>query len=251
MKLEPALKTLVILLVCLLIPASGWGKVYLDINAPATRQMPVAVQIPVPLEGSDGSSEIAKNVREVLAGDLDFSGVFRVLDPLLYMEDADVEKMTLGTFDFADWELINAEALIKIGYSIEEKGSVELEFHLFDVFRQQELVAKKWRGTPSQLRYMVHLFSNVVMEVITGEEGIFDTAMLFVKDTGKGKSILRMDYDGGNLSQVTKNSSLNISPTWWPDRDGLIYTSYKNGSPDLYSLSLRGNEKRLTRGDGC
>ena len=250
MNLDSALKTLIVLLVCLFLPSPGWGKVYLDINAPSTRRMPVAIQIPVPREGSSESSDIAKEVREVLAGDLDFSGVFRVLDPLLYMEEADAAKMTLGTFDFADWELINAEALIKVGYSIVEKGSVELEFHLFDVFRNQELAAKKWRGTPSQLRYMVHLFSNLVMEEITGEEGVFDTAMLFAKHTGKGKDIFRIDYDGANLKQVTKDRFLNLSPTWWPDGDGLIYTSYKSGSPDLYSLSLRGNERRLTRGMG-
>jgi len=250
MKYQHAVTTIAILLVCLFTPLPVGAKVYLDINALATRRMPVAVQIPVPQEDSKANDSISKEVRDVLASDLDFSGVFRVLDPLLYIEEAGISNLRFDSFDFADWELINAEALIKVGYSVLENGVIELEFHLYDVFRKEEMVAKKWRGTSSQLRYMVHLFSNVVMKQITGEEGVFDTSLLYVKNVGGGKEIFRMDYDGANPKQITRNRQLNLSPVWWPDGDGLVYTSYKDGSPDLYSVSLRGNEKRLTRGMG-
>ncbi len=110
----------------LLVPNGALAKIYLDINAPAARRLPIAVQSPIPMKGSEPIPLIAREVREVLAGDLDFSGVFRVLDPVLYMEDLGTTGITSDTFIFEDWELINAEALVKVGYLLRPDGDVEL-----------------------------------------------------------------------------------------------------------------------------
>ena len=243
-------KATLAILILLLSPSHAPAKVYLDINAPATRKLPVAIQIPIPLEGTDPDPSLSGEVREVMAADLGFSGVFRVLDPLLYLEGDEHSGIRMNTFLFDDWELINAEALIKIAYGVRPAGDVELEFHLYDVFQRKELVAKKWRGTEGQVRRMVHMFANEVMKRITGDEGIFLTSILYVQERGGGKEIYVMDYDGKNRRRITENGSINLSPAWWPDRTGLIYTSYKKGSPDLYSLSFSGSESQLTRGLG-
>ena len=232
------------------IPSSSWGKVYLDINAPAMRLLPVAVPDPIPLEGTAPNPLISGKVREVLAGDLNFSSVFRVLDPVLYLEDEENSGIRPNTFGFDDWELINAEALVKTGYAVMGNGDVELEFHLYDVFQKKELSAKRWKGKQGQIRRMVHLFTNTVMKEITGEDGIFLTSVLYVQDSGKGKDIFRMDFDGANSRRVIHNGFLNLSPAWWPDRRGLMYTSYKRGAPDLFSRSFGGQEKRITSGAG-
>jgi TolB protein len=193
-------------------PAGVSAKVYLDINAPATRRLPVAVQLPVPLEGSEPVPLVANEVREVLAGDLDFSGVFRVLDRQLYMEDLGTADIRPDTFSFDDWELINAEALVKTGYLLRPDGDIELEFHLFDVFQRKEVTAKRWKGTSSQVRNMVHMFANEIMKEVTGESGIFQTRILFVQENGGNKEIYLMDYDGARTKKVTGNGSINISP---------------------------------------
>lgn len=234
----------------LAIPSPLWAKVYLDINAPAMRLLPIAIPNPIPLEGTAPNPRISGEVREVLAGDLNFSSVFRVLDPVLYLEDEENSGIRPKTFGFDDWELINAEALIKTGYAVMENGDVELEFHLYDVFQKKELIAKRWKGKPAQVRRMVHLFTNAVMKKITGEDGIFLTSVLYVKAGSKGKDIYRMDFDGANVERVVHNGFLNLSPAWWPDRRGLVYTSYKKGAPDLFSRAFGGQEKRLTLGSG-
>lgn len=224
--------------------------IYLDINAPAARRVPIAVQVPIPMEGSEPVPLVAREVREVLARDLDFSGVFRVLDPVLYMEDLGTTGLTADTFLFDDWELINAEALVKVGYLLKSNGDVELEFHLFDVFQRKEVTAKRWKGSPAQLRYMAHMFSNEILKQVTGEEGVFLTRFLYVQAAGKSKELYTMDYDGANAKRLTRNGSINLSPEWWPDGNGLVYTSYKSGEPNLYSLALRGGEDRITDGIG-
>lgn len=234
----------------IVVPQGVLAKVYLDINAPEARRLPVAVQVPVPMEGSEPTPLIAREVREVLSGDLDFSGVFRVLDQVLYVEDIGTAGITAGTFLFDDWELINAEALVKTGYLLRPDGDVELEFHLFDVFQGKEITAKRWKGSPAQLRGMAHMFSNEIMKQVTGEEGIFLSRILYARGDGENKEIHLMDYDGARPTRITRNGSINLSPEWWPDNEGLIYTSYKHGEPDLYSLALRGGEEQLTGGIG-
>ena len=241
---------IVALLAMLTAPASLSAKVYLDINAPEARRLPVAVQSPIPMEGSEPIPLIAREVREVIAGDLDFSGVFRVLDPVLYMEDPATTGITTDDFLFDDWELINAEALVKVGYLLRPDGDVELEFHLFDVFQRKEVIAKRWKGSPAQLRNMAHMFSNEIMRQVTGEEGLFLTRIIYVQANGKSKEVYSMDYDGAQVKRLTRNGSINLSPEWWPDDNGLIYTSYKHGEPNLYSLRLQGGEDRLTGGMG-
>ncbi|TNF50180.1 Tol-Pal system beta propeller repeat protein TolB [bacterium] len=239
-----------ILIISFFLPSVVMAKVYLDINAPATRRMPVAIQVPVPLDGTDPDPLLTAEVRDVIARDLDFSGVFRVLDPLLYLEDEENSGIRPDTFDFDDWELINAEALIKIGYFTNPKGDIELEFHLYDVFQRRELTARKWKGTPSQIRRIAHMFSNAVIKEITGEDGIFLSMLLYVQSRGDIKDIYVMDYDGENPGRVIHNQFINLSPAWWPRGDGLVYTSYKKGTPDLFSKKFGGNERRLTGGAG-
>lgn len=231
-------------------PWTASAKVYIDINAPEARRMPVAVALPKALEGSEKVPLIAREVRNAISGDLEFSGVFRVLDPVLYLEKEEVAGIVPGSFNFEDWKLIGTEALIKAGYKLRSDGNVELELRLFDVLRQQELLARAWKGTPGQIRRMGHMFSNEVMKRITGEEGIFLTSLLYVQARGKGKEIHMMDYDGAAPRKVTKNGSINLSPAWWQRGGGLVYTSYKLGEPNLFSLDLSGKEEQLTKGTG-
>lgn len=246
-----AIRTLLLfLMVVFAAPENLSAKIYLDITAPESRRVSIGVQSPIPMEGSEPVPLIAREVREVLAGDLDFSGVFRVLDPVLYMEDLGTTGITPDTFLFDDWELINAEALVKVGYLLRPNGDVELEFHLYDVFQRKELTAKRWKGSPGQLRNMTHMFSNEIMKQVTGEEGVFLTQVLFVQARSDGKEIYSMDYDGANVRRITKNGSINLSPEWWPNNKGLVYTSYKHGEPNLYALGLSGNENRITSGIG-
>jgi TolB protein len=247
---KPFLIAITLVAVTLILPQGVLAKIYLDINAPEARRLPIAVQAPIPMEGSEPIPLISREVREVLAGDLDFSGVFRVLEPVLYMEDPSTTGITPGSFLFDDWELINAEALVKVGYVLKPGGDVELEFHLYDVFQRKEVTAKRWKGSPAQVRSIAHMFANEIMKQVTGEEGVFLTRLLFVQAMGSSKEIYGMDYDGANAKRLTRNGSINLSPDWWPDNKGLIYTSYKHGEPNLYSLALSGDEKRITRGIG-
>jgi TolB protein len=74
----------------------------------------------------------------------------------------------------------------------------------------------------------------------------------------KGSQIFVMNADGSNLKQITFMVSSeyfdsgfprdgNSNPVWSPTGDKLVYVSYENGSPDIFTIHSNGTgNKRLT-----
>ncbi|MBN2332854.1 MAG: PD40 domain-containing protein [Deltaproteobacteria bacterium] len=242
--------TMFLLLVCsqLLLANSCHSKVYLEINQPNIRKIPLAIAPLQPMGGQDKMIEIAAPFRDVMVSDLDFSTFFEVIaDPSTYLEDSQKAGISLGTFDFRDWSLTGAELLIKGGYYRTAEQLV-LELRLFNVFSQNMIFGKRYRGRPEDHRLIAHKFCNEVVQTITGLPGEFSSKIAFVATkTEHGiKEIYTMDYDGNGLQQVTSNGGINLSPTWSHDVTKLAYTSYKRNNPDLYILDFsRGREKLI------
>ncbi len=226
-------------------PASG--KVYLEINRPNIRKIPLAVAPWKSLAGPGEPDKFAADCRRVMVNDLDFSTFFAVLDDQnTYLEDPRKTGVALGTFNFNDWSLIGAELLIKSGYYLTGDQLV-VELRLFNIFSQKMVLGKRYRGRKKDYRLIVHKFCNEVVQAITGLPGEFSSKIAFVgrRSNGRAKEIYIMDYDGANLRQVTYNRSINLSPAWSPDVRKLAYTSYRNHNPDLYVLDFYSGKKRL------
>lgn len=216
--------------------SEGVGKIYIDINAPGLRRFPIAIPYFKILQGDDN---IGLKAREVLVRDLEFTDLFKILDPLTYIEDPRREAMTRYEIDFQDWTLIGAEALIKGAIYI-EGDLVTLEGRLFDVVKGEQILGKRYRGNKRLLRKMIHRFANDILYAITGIEGIFETKLVYTSRLRWGnKELFICDYDGFNPIQLTRNGSLNISPNWSPEGDSITFTSYTRGNPDLYMFDLR------------
>ena len=47
------------------------------------------------------------------------------------------------------------------------------------------------------------------------------------------------DADGANLRQVTQDRSIVVAPAWMPDGKNILYTSYKQGYPNIYRTGQR------------
>jgi Tol biopolymer transport system component len=121
------------------------ARVYLEINNPNIRKIPIAVA-PITdfTDPARQPPEAARICRKVIVGDLDFSTFFDVLaDPGSYLEDRATSGVSLGTFDFGSWALIGAEMLIK-GACRQVDGRLVLELRLFDVYGQQMITGKRY-----------------------------------------------------------------------------------------------------------
>jgi TolB protein len=221
------------------------SKVYIDINAPRGRKLPIAIQEFKNL-GEMPSKILADDLRDVLISDLSFSGLFDLIDMSAYLEDIELSGLTASETDFRDWRIIGSQTLIKGGIRADNNGIIRVDIRLFDVILEKVLIGKRYFGITSDIRKIAHRFADEVIKNLTGERGIFATRLLFVSDISGSKEIYISDYDGQNIKRITNNGSINLSPQWSPDSSSIIYTSYKDKQPYLYMRKLStGTEKKI------
>ncbi|MFQ5586790.1 MAG: Tol-Pal system beta propeller repeat protein TolB [Thermodesulfobacteriota bacterium] len=232
-------------LLTLLLPSPAVSRVYIDINTPVGMKLPLAIQEFKITSDDPSTAYLAGELRDVLAADLNFSGLFDIIDRDAYIENIDEAGLTAAGTDFREWRIIGTQILIKGGMRA-EGGRITIDIRLFDVVREKVLVGKRYVGAAGNVRSVAHRFADKVIESLTGEKGIFSTKLLLVADGSGSKEIYISHYNGDNLQQITRNGTINLSPQWSPDGSRMIYTSYKDGQPYLYLRDLSsGFERRL------
>lgn len=218
------------------------ARVYIDLAAPAAKKLQFALPLFAysGLAASKTEAEAARSIGDELAGavvsDLDFTGLFKMIDRKSYPTDKD--SPAHGDIAFADWRSIGAETLIKGSYNI-EKDSLTLEIRVYDCAQGTMIFGKKYIGSAANPRRTAHYFANQMYEEFTGEKGIFTTKITFVSNKTGAKEVYVADFDGRNPAQITRNRSINLFPQWLPDGKRLMYTSYKTGWPCLFTFDLR------------
>jgi TolB protein len=249
----PVLSLLLLLLLGGLFPNTARARVYLELDSPNLRRVPIAVAPLIPLCGSSEDQKVAETGRRILLDDLEFSTFFELLaDPSTYLEKPKKCNLTKGTFDFRNWSLIGAELLLKTGYSAVGDRLV-VEFRLYDTLAGKMIVGKRYRGRRKNLRLIFHKFSNQVVKSVTGLPGEFTSKIAFSgrRKKSTAQELYSCDYDGQERRQLTKNGSLNLSPAWSKDTNKLVFTSYRRHNPDLYLIDfLKGKEVLLVSRKG-
>ena len=239
---------------------TAWAKIYIDIDSPAGKKLPLAIQEFVELDHAaspekpvtaettkDAPAESTPETQETeeakailleaLAGDLDFTGLFDIIEKEAFLE-APEAGVRLRDTKFEDWRLIGTEILIKGALRVSGEKLI-VEFRLFDAVKETQLIAKRYIGRTANPRAVSHAFTDDLIEKLTGTKGIFSTKLAFVSDRTGAKEIYTSDYDGRNIRQITFNRTINLSPRWSPDGKRMIFTSYKNGRPNLYMLHIK------------
>ena len=209
------------------------------IVGPGATRLEIAVS---PLAQEGGSQGDGERFAEVLARNLTLSGIFRVLDAKAYIEGPtpiDAEQV-----NFANWSVLGAKALVK-GTMRQSGDRVEVEARLFDVGQRSQLGGARYEGAASDLTRIARRFADKVMELVTGEAGPFDSRIAFTsRRSGRLKDIFAMSVDGYDVVQVTKNRTINLAPSWHPGATSLLFTSYQDGNPSLFSIDVVGRSQR-------
>ncbi|MFQ5329929.1 MAG: Tol-Pal system beta propeller repeat protein TolB [Thermodesulfobacteriota bacterium] len=231
------LSTWFTILLTVALPSPGASRIYIDINAPAGKTLPLAIQEIKIVDNAPSVAYLGKEVGDVLAGDLNFSGLFELIDRDAYIEDINETGLTAAATDFREWRIIGSQLLIKGGIRFEGE-KVTIDLRLFDVVREKVLVGKRYIGTAENMRGVAHRFADKVIDRLTGERGIFSTKLLFTSDGSGSKEVYIAHFNGDNIQQITRNGAINLSPQWSPDGSRMIYTSYKEGQPYIYLRDL-------------
>jgi TolB protein len=80
--------------------------------------------------------------------------------------------------------------------------------------------------------------------------GVFDRSgrrLAIVMSIDGNTEILTVERNGGMLKRLTKNRSIDVSPSWSPDGSKLTFVSDRTGSPQVYVMNADGsNQRRIT-----
>jgi len=149
----------------------------LDINRGQVQPLPIAIP---PFPGEQAGGEIAG----VVSNDLQGSGLFQPIDPHSF-----IDKVAAGSSpNFADWKQINAQALVTGSVADQGGGKLRVEFRLWDVFAGQQLAGFAYTTTPQNWRRIAHIIADEVYKRITGEDGYFDTRIVYVAESGPAQT---------------------------------------------------------------
>lgn len=228
----------------ILLPAVAQAQLRIDITQGTIEPLPLAV---TDFVGSDeAAAQTGDQMAGVIRNNLERSGLFRTLS-----EAAFIEKITDPNTAprFGDWRIIDAQALLTGSLTQQPDGRLRVEFRLWDVFAEEQLIGLQYFTQPDNWRRVSHIISDAIYERLTGETGYFDTRVVFVSETGtKGQRVKRlalMDQDGHNPRFLTNGSSLVLTPRFSPTNQEITYLSYAGGSPRVYLFNIETQQQEV------
>lgn len=196
-------------------------------------------QIPIALASFGGDARLAQTINEVVAGDLQRSGLFRLVDP------AGKAPHEPAEVNYADWQVRGADALA-IGTVISPaKGRIEARFRLLDVVKQGELLGQAVSAAEGQERAIGHRIADLIYEKLTGDKGVFSSRIAYVNRQGSRFKLLVADSDGYNEQVILSQTEPIMSPAWSPDGSHLAYVSFETGHAVVYVQSLYTKQRKV------
>ena len=228
------------ILVSLLFTLVSQAKLVIEITEGTASAIPLAA---VPF-GYDMPEPPPVDVSAVINADLTNSGRFELLASSALISFPHVKEEV----NFSDWRLLRTEGLLIGQIKQMPTGQYDVQFQLFDVYKEQQLVGKRYQVPAIALRRVAHKIADQVYEALTGEVGAFSTRLAFISalKTAQGKSqyILQIsDSDGANPRTILQSNSAILSPSWSPDGEKLSYVSFENGQSEIYIQSVRTGER--------
>ena len=190
--------------------------------------------------------KVGKNISAVISDNLERSGLFLSLDNKSFIQtNESLTKMPR----FEDWKIIKAQHLVA-GKISGNNGKISVEFRLYDVFQQKQLVGKKYDTNEKNWRRVAHIISDSIFKNITGEGGYFDTRIVYVAETGpkenKQKRLAIMDQDQANHRFLTDGSYLVLTPRFSPNSQKITYMSYvSRNKPRVYIFDIETGKQEI------
>jgi len=225
------------LAVLLLASTSARAELRIDITSGKVEPLPIA--IPPLAGGAPIETQAGQDLAGVVSADLGRSGLFRPLDPRSFIQNLSVADTQP---QFADWRQINAQALVTGAVKTQADGRLKVEFRLWDVFAEQQLTGYGYTTTQQNWRRIAHIIADEIYKRITGEEGYFDTRIVYVSESGpqekRVKRLALMDQDSANNRFLTDGRALVLTPRFSPTAQEITYLSYANGTPRVYLFNI-------------
>ncbi|MGI9463974.1 MAG: Tol-Pal system beta propeller repeat protein TolB [Aestuariivirgaceae bacterium] len=211
----------------------------LEVDVTKGRVDPLPIALPDFLGDSPDEQQFGVDVTGVIGANLERSGLFRPIPQAAYIEQiSDFGQLPR----FGDWRTIKAQALVTGRAVLQADGRLRAEFRLWDIFAEQQILGLQFVTRPKNWRRIGHLVSDAIYKAVTGEEGYFDTRIVFIEEEGpkdqRTKRLVIMDQDGFNVRRLTEGSNLVLTPRFSPTSQEITYMSFADGKPRVYLYNI-------------
>ncbi|WP_297838790.1 Tol-Pal system beta propeller repeat protein TolB [Pseudomonas sp.] len=211
------------------------------------RATPIAV---VPF-GLQGGSVLPEDMADIISNDLRNSGYYSPL--------AKASMISLPTqaseVIYRDWKAIGAQYLM-VGSIVPSGGRLQINYALFNVATEQQVMTGNVSGTNDQLRDMAHYIADQAFEKLTGIKGAFSTRMLYVTAerfsvNNTRFTLQRSDYDGARAVTLLQSREPILSPRFAPDGKRIAYVSFEQKRPRIFIQHIdTGRREQITNFEG-
>ncbi len=219
-------------------PAPAHAEVRIDITKGVVEPLPIAI---TSFAGAGGrEAQVGADISKVVAADLERSGLFRPLDPKGFLQTPD--QLRSGEPRYQDWRAVGAQALVAGNTTALGDGRMKVDFRLWDVAAGQYMQGLSYTATADSWRRIAHIVADAIYKRLTGEEGYFDTRIVYVAESGpanaRKKQLAIMDQDGENHQFLTDGKNLVLTPRFSPATQEITYMSYFNKKPRVYLFNI-------------
>jgi TolB protein len=214
------------------VPPSARAKVYIDISSPE-RKLPIAL--------SPFAGPLGKEVVEVAAADLDYTGLFTLLDEKGFSEPPH------EPFRRENW-LPTGVACVAKGRAWLDKSDLEIMVSLYDVLEGKEIYRKRYRAPKGLVRPLGHNIADDIYRELAGSKGTFKSRLAYLTEKEGVKDIFIADWDGGRVKEVGLRERILMPPRWTRDGGSLLYSAERKRRWSVFLLDLRAKKERLVIG---
>jgi TolB protein len=211
----------------------------IDITKGNVQPMPIAIP---DFYGSQAGSDIAR----VVSADLERSGLFKPIAPQAFIQDN--ASLQQGP-RFQDWRVLNAQALVSGAAQSTANGQIQVQFRLWDVFGESQMTGFQYNASQNNWRRVAHQIADEIYKRITGEDGYFDSRIVYVSESGpknaRVKRLAIMDQDGENHRYLTDGASLVLTPRFSPVSQDITYMSFYNNKPRVYLFNINTGQQEI------
>tara|TARA_B100001057_G_scaffold67009_1_gene60674 strand:- start:53 stop:1390 length:1338 start_codon:yes stop_codon:yes gene_type:complete len=221
----------------------SFALIEIDITRGNLDPLPIAISplyVDIKSENYDGIKikALGDDISKIIEDNFRSTGLFNPLKKEAFVQKPDIAHLKPR---FEDWRLIKAQALVT-GKLLVKGGKLKVEFRLWDLAAAKEMTALAFTTTPSNWRRVAHIISDKIYERLTGEEGYFDTRIIYVAESGpknqRVKKLAIMDQDGANTKYLTLGNELVLTPRFNPTNQMVTYMSYFRNMPRVYLLDI-------------
>lgn len=217
------------------------------VTSGSDRATPIAV---VPF-GLQGGSVLPEDIADIIGNDLRNSGYYSPIP----RQNMISQPSQASEVIFRDWRALGAQ-YVMVGSIVPAGGRLQVQYALFNVATEQQVLTGSVAGSTDQLRDMAHYIADQSFEKLTGIKGAFSTRMLYVtaerfSTNNTRYTLQRSDYDGARAVTLLQSREPILSPRFAPDGKRIAYVSFEQKRPRIFIQNIdTGRREQVTNFEG-